>query len=152
MAVIVQVGGVSHIYAGMAQLAEQLICNQQVVGSSPTLSSQVAWTFKYGLANYRRKEMQTLNFMAECPLNGVRHCDEVGLKYPLSYETRWRYKRSQVGRWIKQREVWHRRTLWEDFPSQQLLVRHSQTVEYGKKDSEIRLKEVVASGNGVKNP
>ena len=38
-AVIVQVGGVSHIYAGMAQLAEQLTCNQQVVGSSPTLSS-----------------------------------------------------------------------------------------------------------------
>ena len=26
MAVIVQVGGVSHIYAGMAQLAEQLTC------------------------------------------------------------------------------------------------------------------------------
>ena len=28
--------------------------------------------------------------------------------------------------------------------SQQLLVRHSQTVEYGKKDLENRLKEVVA--------
>ena len=25
----------SHIYADMAQLAEQLICNQQVIGSSP---------------------------------------------------------------------------------------------------------------------
>ena len=27
----------SHIYADMAQLAEQLICNQQVVGSTPTV-------------------------------------------------------------------------------------------------------------------
>jgi hypothetical protein len=48
--------------------------------------------------------------------------------------------------------VWHRRTLWEDLLSQQLLVRHSQTAEYGKKDLERRLKEVVADGNGVKNP
>ena len=52
--------------------------------------SALGWhfTLKYGLANHRRKEMQLLNFMAECPLNGVRHCNEVGLKYPLSYETR----------------------------------------------------------------
>lgn len=102
------------MFAPLAQLVEQLTCNEQVVGSSPTGSSRVAFTLKFGLANQRRKAMQTLNFMAECPLNGVRHCDEVGLKYPLSYEIRLKYKRSQVGRWIKQREVWHRRTLWED--------------------------------------
>ena len=36
--------------------------------------------------------------------------------------------------------------------SQQLLVRHSQTTEYGKKDLENRLKEVEAGGNDVKNP
>ena len=48
--------------------------------------------------------------------------------------------------------MWHRRTLWEDLLSQQPLVRYNQTVEYSKKDLEVRLKEVVASGNGVKNP
>ena len=30
-------------YADVAQLAEQLICNQQVVGSTPTVGSH--WTF-----------------------------------------------------------------------------------------------------------
>ena len=29
-----------YIYAGVAQLVEQLICNQPVVGSSPTISSK----------------------------------------------------------------------------------------------------------------
>ena len=32
--------GVSQIYADMAQLAEQLICNQQVIGSSPIIGFQ----------------------------------------------------------------------------------------------------------------
>ena len=31
------------IFAGIAQLAEQLICNQQVVGSSPITSSKSEW-------------------------------------------------------------------------------------------------------------
>ena len=32
--------------AGLAQLVEQLICNQQVVGSSPTAGSISQWGFK----------------------------------------------------------------------------------------------------------
>ena len=30
-------------YAGVAQLVEQLICNQQVIGSSPIASSEKTW-------------------------------------------------------------------------------------------------------------
>ena len=32
-----------HLSAGVAQLVEQLICNQQVVGSSPIASSNYGW-------------------------------------------------------------------------------------------------------------
>ena len=32
-----------HLRAGVAQLVEQLICNQQVVGSSPIASSNYGW-------------------------------------------------------------------------------------------------------------
>ena len=32
-----------HLRAGVAQLVEQLICNQQVVGSSPIASSICGW-------------------------------------------------------------------------------------------------------------
>ena len=45
---------ISTHHAGMAQLAEQLICNQQVVGSSPTTSSTKSprfWAFFYVLMN-----------------------------------------------------------------------------------------------------
>ena len=38
----------SHRYADVAQLAEQLICNQQVGGSSPSTSSTKRQTNKYG--------------------------------------------------------------------------------------------------------
>jgi hypothetical protein len=31
-----------HFFAGIAQLVEQLICNQQVVGSNPTAGSSTA--------------------------------------------------------------------------------------------------------------
>ena len=31
----------SHLYADVAQLAEQLICNQQVIGSSPIIGLNV---------------------------------------------------------------------------------------------------------------
>jgi hypothetical protein len=31
------------IFAGIAQLVEQLICNQQVVGSNPTAGSSKFW-------------------------------------------------------------------------------------------------------------
>ena len=44
------------------------------------------------------------------------------------------------------------RTLWEDFPSQQPYVRYSQTLEYGKKDLEVRLKEVEAMAMVLRNP
>jgi hypothetical protein len=30
-------------FAGIAQLVEQLICNQQVVGSNPTAGSSLRW-------------------------------------------------------------------------------------------------------------
>ena len=33
----------SHRYADVAQLAEQLICNQQVIGSSPIIGSYSGW-------------------------------------------------------------------------------------------------------------
>ena len=40
----------SHLYADVAQLAEQLICNQQVIGSSPIIglflgTEIINWTF-----------------------------------------------------------------------------------------------------------
>jgi hypothetical protein len=31
-----------HFFAGIAQLVEQLICNQQVVGSNPTVGSTIS--------------------------------------------------------------------------------------------------------------
>src|SRR5438132_1016660 len=41
--------------AGIAQLVEQLICNQQVVGSNPTAGSAPGWVFLVGgqLCNWR---------------------------------------------------------------------------------------------------
>ena len=37
------------IYADVAQLAEQLICNQQVIGSSPIIGfHQLSWKDGYG--------------------------------------------------------------------------------------------------------
>jgi hypothetical protein len=35
--------------AGIAQLVEQLICNQQVVGSNPTAGSYEFWISDFGL-------------------------------------------------------------------------------------------------------
>ena len=38
-----------NIYADVAQLAEQLICNQQVIGSSPIIGfHQLSWKDGYG--------------------------------------------------------------------------------------------------------
>ena len=61
-------------YADVAQLAAQLTCNEKVVGSSPTFGSSpvlgvLRISYPYG------RETQTLNLMAECPLNGVRHSE-----------------------------------------------------------------------------
>ena len=40
-AIICKLSGISCSFAGVAQLAEQLICNQQVAGSSPITSSNM---------------------------------------------------------------------------------------------------------------
>ena len=45
-------------YAGIAQLAEQLICNQQVVGSSPITSSSYMEEFPSG------QRGQTVNLLS----------------------------------------------------------------------------------------
>ena len=37
--IFVYIGFMNFIHADMAQLAEQLICNQQVIGSSPIVGS-----------------------------------------------------------------------------------------------------------------
>ena len=52
--------------AGVAQLAEQLICNQQVVGSSPSASSSMVVSVKLG----------------ECGGFGIgRVCESIGARH-----------------------------------------------------------------------
>ena len=54
--------------------AAQLTCNEKVVGSNPTFgSSPVLGVLR--ISYPQGKETQTLNLMAECPLNGVRHSE-----------------------------------------------------------------------------
>jgi hypothetical protein len=65
---------VRRIFAGIAQLVEQLICNQQVVGSNPTAGS----------ASVRMKRI-LIFFLASTPLCFAQAYDEMGLeKFPSS--------------------------------------------------------------------
>ena len=52
----------SHIYADMAQLAEQLICNQQVIGSSPIVGLHFFVQHMDGFPSGQRG--QTVNLLA----------------------------------------------------------------------------------------
>ena len=56
------------IFAGIAQLVEQLICNQQVVGSNPTAGSLV----KRDFSESRKSLLGHLLGIAACP-KAVRH-------------------------------------------------------------------------------
>ena len=55
------------IYAGMAQLVEQLTCNQQVVGSSPITSSKKTEDFPSG------QRGQTVNLLAMLSVVRIHH-------------------------------------------------------------------------------
>jgi hypothetical protein len=60
---------VRRIFAGIAQLVEQLICNQQVVGSNPTAGS----------TSVRMKRI-LIFFLASTPLCFAQAYDEKGLR------------------------------------------------------------------------
>ena len=49
------------IFAGVAQLAEQLICNQQVAGSSPIASSNISE--KNSILTYITKELVLTDYL-----------------------------------------------------------------------------------------
>ena len=52
----------SFLYADVAQLAEQLICNQQVIGSSPIIGFEMIYHLMDGFPSGQRG--QTVNLLA----------------------------------------------------------------------------------------
>ncbi len=58
------------VHAGLAQLVEQLICNQQVAGSSPITSSILSPTSENGPSNITRGEVPKWPTGEDCKSSG----------------------------------------------------------------------------------